>query len=115
MVTRRAGSVAAASVFVSLVLARGGAPARSRPLVVSGTPGAPIVDATPYNYAKQDYTLCAVQCFAMVYRQSTVPYVSMDAPRSVTLVYNSHRVNPIPYAHVNVSPDLGFGQTPTEY
>src|SRR6266545_258662 len=76
-------------------------------------PGAPVVDATPYNYAKQDYNLCAVSCFATVYRQSTTPYVSLDEARSVTLVYNSDRVNPRPFVHVEVTPDTGY--TPTEY
>jgi len=77
--------------------------------------GAPIVDMSPYNYGKQDYTQCAVGCFATVYAQSTVPYFSLDAPRSVTLAYNSDRVNPRPFVHVNVTPDLSYGQTPTEY
>src|SRR6266567_996939 len=82
----------------------------------SGPPaGAPVVDATPYNYGKQDYSLCAVNCFAALYRQSTTPYFSFDQPRAVTLVYNSDRVNPRPFVHVNVSPDLTYGQTPTEY
>src|SRR5947207_12494285 len=115
MVARRASSVLAASVFVGLVtvFARGGAPSHA-PLVVGSVPGAPIVDATPYNYAKQDYRLCAVRCFATVYRQSTAPYFSMDRPRSVTLVYNSQRAKPRPYVLVNVSPDVSFG-TPTQY
>src|SRR5437879_2327326 len=99
MVAPRASSVLRVSFLASLVtvFARGGTPTRSRALGGSGTPGAPIVDATPYNYAKQDYTLCAVQCFATLYRQSTVPYLSMGTPRSVTLVYNSHRAKPRPY------------------
>jgi len=76
-------------------------------------PGGALVDFRPYNYAKQDYGLCAVGCFATVYAQSTVPYFSLDAPRSVTLVYNSDRVNPRPFVHVEVTPDTGY--TPTEY
>ena len=68
---------------------------------------------SPYNYAKLDYDLCAVNCFAAVHAQSTAPYFSLDAPRSVTLVYNSDRVNPKPFVHVNVMPDAGY--TPTEY
>src|SRR2546427_3657315 len=78
-------------------------------------PGAPVVDATPYNYAKQDYALCSVNGFAALYRQSTVPYFSFDQPRSVTLFFNGDRANPRPFVHVNVSPDLSYGQTPTEY
>jgi len=75
--------------------------------------GGPLVDFTPYNFANQDYSLCAVSCFATAYAQSTVPYFSFDTPRTVTLAYNSDRVNPRPFVHVNVTPDTGF--TPTEY
>jgi len=83
--------------------------------VTYGTSADPVVDVTPYNYAKQDYSRCAVSCFAAVYQQSTTPYFSLDAPRFVTLVYNSDRVNPRPFVHVNVSPLPGFAETPTEY
>jgi len=82
---------------------------------VTAVPGAPLVDQTPYNYPNQEYGRCAVACFATVYIQSTVPYFSFDTPRSVTLAYNSDRVNPRPFVHVNVTPDLSYGQTPTEY
>jgi RHS repeat-associated protein len=77
--------------------------------------GAPVVDASSYNFSKQDYSRCAVACFAAIHQQSTTPYFSLDAPRSVTLVYNSDRVNPRPFVHVNVSPDPVFTETPTEY
>jgi len=83
-------------------------------VLVGQAAGAPIVDVAPYNYGKQDYSRCAVSCFATVYVQSTVPYLSLDTPRSVTLVYNSDRVNPRPFVHVNVTPDLSLG-TPLEY
>jgi len=76
--------------------------------------GAPIVDATPYNFNKQDYGRCAAACFAATYAQGTAPYFSLDAPRSVTLAYNGDRLNPKPFVHVDVTPDLSQG-TPTEY
>ncbi|HEV8265796.1 MAG TPA: RHS repeat-associated core domain-containing protein [Gemmatimonadales bacterium] len=75
--------------------------------------GGPLVDFGPYNHAKQDYGSCAVACFATIYAQSTAPYFSLDAARNVTLVYNSDRVNPRPFVHVNVTPDTGY--TPAEY
>jgi RHS repeat-associated protein len=78
-------------------------------------PGAPLVDITQYNFETQQYGRCAASCFAAVHAQSTVPYFSLDAPRSVTLVYNGDRVNPKPFVHVNISPDLGYGQTPSQY
>jgi RHS repeat-associated protein len=77
--------------------------------------GAPVVEMVPYNYRKQDYSLCAASCFAAVYKQSTASYISFDTPHSVTLAYNSDRVNPRPFVHVNVSPDPNYGQAPTEY
>ena len=82
---------------------------------VGPPPGAPVVDATPYNYATQDYRLCAFNCFAAVYTQSTAPYISLDAPRNVTLVYNGDRIHPTPFVFVNVSPDSTFGGTPNQY
>ena len=56
----------------------------------------------------------AAACFAATYGQSTVPYFSLDAPRSVALAYNGDRLNPKPFVQVDVTPDLSVG-TPTEY
>ena len=81
----------------------------------SNTPGTPVVDVSPYNFDKQDYSRCASACFAATYAQSTVPYFSMDAPRSVTLAYNGDRVDPRAFVHVNVRPDPYYAGTPTEY
>jgi len=78
-------------------------------------PGAPVIDDSPYNFDTQDYSRCAVSCFAAMYAQSTVPYFSLDAPRNVTLIYNGDRVSPKPFVHVNVSPDPSYGQRPTQY
>lgn len=83
--------------------------------IVTLPAGAPRVDASVYNPGDQDYTACAVSCFAAVYAQSTVPYVSLDAPRNVTLVYNSDRHQPRPFVHVNVERDPGYGSTPSQY
>lgn len=99
---------------------RGGDGAGSNPETYNGvtyqtSDGSPTVDAAPYNYSMQDYGRCAVSCFAVTYAQSTVPYISLDAPRQMTLVYNSDRANPRPFVHVNVSPDLQYGQMPTGY
>src|SRR6266550_6244128 len=78
------------------------------------TVGAPIVDSTPYNYAGQIYSRCAQSCFAVIHSQATVPYFSLDAPRYVALTYNSDRVNPKIFVHLNVSPDPG-DSPPSEY
>lgn len=77
--------------------------------------GAPVADVTPFNDNNYMVGRCAASCFAAVHAQGTVPYFSLDAPRSVTLVYNGDRVNPKPFIHVNVSPDTSYGQTPLEY
>jgi RHS repeat-associated protein len=77
--------------------------------------GAPVVDLSPYDFDKQDYGRCAQNCFTVAYAQSTVPYFSMDAPRSVTLSYNGDRVSPRTFVNVNVRPDPNYAGSPTEY
>jgi len=99
---------------------RGGDGPGSNPETYNGvtyttSDGSPVVDATPYNYDTQDYGRCVAACFAQVNAKSIVPYISLDEERSVALVYNSDRANPRPFVHVNVSPDPGYGQTPTSY
>ncbi len=78
------------------------------------TAGAPLVDATPWHPALQSYARCAQSCFAATYAQGTVPYVSLDAPRNVSLVYNGDRSDAKPFVHVNVTPDPGTAP-PSEY
>ncbi len=78
--------------------------------------GAPKMSVLPYLEAKQDLSRCAASCFAATYAQSTVPYFSLDAVRSVTLVYRGDRVAPKPFALVDVRPDSSFaGGWPSEY
>lgn len=81
----------------------------------SNTPGTPVVDVSPYNFDKQDYSRCASTCFAATYAQSTVPYFSMDVPRNVALAYNGDRMSPRAFVHVNVRPDPYYAGTPTQY
>ncbi len=78
-------------------------------------PGAPRISALPYLEAKQDYGRCAAACFAATYSQSTVPYVSLDAPRNVTLVYHGDRNAPKPIVLLDVAPDSGFAGWPSEF
>jgi len=77
--------------------------------------GAPVVDATPYNFDNQDYGRCANGCFAAMASRATVPYFSLEAARQVTLIYNGDRVNPKPFVLVNVTPDTTYGSWPTKY
>lgn len=76
---------------------------------------APIVSLAPYSADLQDYSRCAASCFALTYAQSTVPYFSLDAARSVTLAYNSDRVDPRPFLHVDVTHGGGGGATPSYF
>lgn len=111
-VTYSAGAAGTGTLTLTATGASAGTDAGSFTVPVAAA-GGPLVDFTPYNFAKQDYDACAVSCFAGVYAQSTVPYFSMDTPRNVTLVYNSDRVNPRPFVHIDVNPDTGF--SPAEY
>ncbi len=55
------------------------------------------------NNDDQDMSLCVASCFAMTASRSTVPYYTLDTPRSVTLVYNSDRAFPRPFIYADVS------------
>jgi RHS repeat-associated protein len=73
---------------------------------------APIVSLAPHNADLVDYARCANACFAATYAQSTVPYFSLGAPRSVTLVYNGDRANPKPFLRVDVTHGGNSGDLP---
>jgi RHS repeat-associated protein len=85
------------------------------PVTWSDIAGKPLVDVIPYNFENQDYSRCALACFAAVYTQGTVPYYSLNAPRGVSLTYNGDRVAPKPIIGVSVSPDIAYGTIPTKY
>lgn len=85
-------------------------------ITVESPTGFPVVSSWPYNPHKRDYTLCAVPgCFALIYRQSTVPYFSLDTPRNLTLVYSSDRLNPKPFVHVDVMRDVNHAELPQKF
>ena len=65
------------------------------------------VDTTVYNYSNHRPQWCEAGCFAARYTASTVPYVSGDSPRSVSLVYNGDAVANRPIVSVDAS--LGAG------
>lgn len=54
-----------------------------------------VVDVSPHSGANRDVSQCIADCFEAVYTYSTPPYVSMDAPRSLGLIYRSGRVWPV--------------------
>lgn len=55
------------------------------------------------NFLNQRPDLCAAACFSVEQRLSTAHYVSLDEPRSVSLVYRHDRVDPRPIVFVDVT------------
>jgi RHS repeat-associated protein len=78
---------------------------------INRQPDKPLVDVSPHNYDKQDYGRCLNSCFAGTYSYSTVPYYTAGQARSLTLSYNSDRVSPRPFVHLNVKPVAVSGAT----
>jgi RHS repeat-associated protein len=76
-------------------------------LSVTVSPNYLSADFTATNSSNQDMGACAASCFAATYGQSTVPYYSLDQPRSVTLAYSGDRVSPHPYVYADVA--IGSG------
>ena len=54
-------------------------------------------------------SLCEAACFAATYSFSTVPYYSLDQPRSVTIVYNGDQRAPRPTIFADINGDDGTG------
>lgn len=67
------------------------------------------------NNDNQDLALCAASCFSAVHAQSTVPYISLDQPRSLTLVYHGDRVALRPFIYADVSLGTGHPASPQRY
>lgn len=44
-----------------------------------------VVSAAPHNGDNRDLALCGATCFELAASYTTVPYISLDSPRSVTL------------------------------
>jgi YD repeat-containing protein len=66
-----------------------------------------VTDRTRYTLggAAVTYQSPALQpanAFATVYRHSTVPYLTFDTPRSLTLIHNSDRAAPLPLVGLDV-------------
>lgn len=72
------------------------------------------VSTTMNNFENEKLSLCEADCFAAVQRLTTVPYFSLDQPRSVTLVYNSDQTSARPFVIADVSLASG-ASTPSEY
>jgi RHS repeat-associated protein len=63
------------------------------------------VDTTMLNNDFQSAPLCEASCFSARFGFSTVPFVALDLPTSVTLVYDGDRAFTRPFLHLDVTPD----------
>jgi RHS repeat-associated protein len=68
------------------------------------------LDVSMTNNDFQSPSLCEASCFAATYSFTTVPFYTLNTPRSVSLVYNGDRTFPRPYIFADVTPSAG---TPT--
>ena len=66
------------------------------------------------GYDKQSLGLCEASCFTAVQSLTTVPYFSMNQPRSVTLAYSGDRLAVRPFVYADISLTSGAG-APSEY
>src|SRR6266536_1221058 len=76
-------------------------------VTISGPAHTLSVDAGMTNNDFQSASLCASSCFASAYSFSTVPFFTLDQPRSISLVYNGDRALPRPFVYADVLPDGG--------
>ncbi|MES2359022.1 MAG: RHS repeat-associated core domain-containing protein [Gemmatimonadota bacterium] len=92
------------AVTLHVVANDGGTYADSAAVAVSvHSPNAVHVSTAFMNNDDQDMSLCAASCFAMTASRSTVPYYTLNTPRSVTLAYNGDRAFPRPFIYADVS------------
>lgn len=74
--------------------------------------GDPLLDLAPHNGENRDVALCIEDCFDAVVGYSTPAYVSLDAPRSASLVYRASQAHPVSTVQVDVTDD--FSPTATK-
>jgi RHS repeat-associated protein len=75
---------------------------------------APAVSLAPYHPSFRSAGTCLANCFDVAWSHSTPSYLSLDAPRNVTLAYNSATVRPLPVILLDVK-NQQFGSYPTSY
>lgn len=66
------------------------------------SPLAPTVYTTPQNPGYRDVYRCLMSCFDPAVSYSTPAYVSLDVPRSATLVYSSAQASPMGVVELDV-------------
>ena len=63
-------------------------------VTVSADPNAPTLGLAPHVGDRRDVSQCVADCFESTLAYTTPAYVSLDVPRSVTLLYRSGRAFP---------------------
>jgi hypothetical protein len=66
----------------------------SRSITVTVAQPLPTVSAAPHLGDRRDVSMCVADCFESTFSFSTPAYISLDVPRSVTLLYRSGRAYP---------------------
>jgi RHS repeat-associated protein len=69
--------------------------ASSVTVTVNAAPSGPTVSTTPHRGDAIDVSQCIANCFESTFSYSTPAYISLDMPRSVTLLYRSGRAKPM--------------------
>jgi RHS repeat-associated protein len=78
-------------------------------ITVTVDPNAPTVDLSPHLGDRRDVSQCVADCFESTLSYTTPAYVSLDVPRSVTLLYRSGRA----YPHGTLTLDASSSTAPT--
>jgi RHS repeat-associated protein len=68
----------------------------------------PVVAVQSSAWASQYLGRCDASCFTATYAHSTPAYISLDTPRSATLVYHGDRVSPKPFIHILIQHSGGY-------
>jgi RHS repeat-associated protein len=63
-------------------------------VTVTPLPNAPTVSTSPHRGDALDVSQCVADCFETTLAESSPTYISLDQPRSVTVLYRSGRANP---------------------
>jgi hypothetical protein len=64
-------------------------------VTVNQAPQGPVVSLSPHRGDMRDVSQCVADCFESTLAYTTPAYVSLDVPRSVTLLYRSGRARPM--------------------
>jgi RHS repeat-associated protein len=72
-------------------------------VTVTAAPTGPTVSTSPHRGDMRDVSQCVADCFEATLAYTTPAYISLDVPRSVTLLYRSGRAKPMGRLALDVS------------